>query len=147
MTPHFSLEEFTATNHRNIDNYLPETLHENALQTLRMMERIRAYLGRITGREVPIIITSGYRCKLLNDLVGSHDGSDHLKANAVDWRAIGAGSPYEVCRLLAPVVDELEIGQLIYEFDSWIHTSRITPSKIINRILTINKSGVMSGIH
>jgi hypothetical protein len=40
----------------------------------------------------------------------------------------------------------LGIGQLIYEFESWVHVSTRIPDKIINRIITINKRGVSAGI-
>jgi len=145
LTPNFSLEEFTATNHRNIDNSLPIDLVANATATCEMLERIRAYLNNIKpGTIMPL--TSGYRCKALNKAVGSGDTSDHLKALAADWSARKFGTPYEVCRVLAPVMDELGIGQLIHEYGAWIHTGVSKPSKLINRIITISKMGTQVGI-
>ena len=149
MTPHFTLAEFTrsdtARRHR-VDNTLPADLMPNALQTLQMLERIRAYLSQQAGGEVPIIITSGYRSPAVNALVGSGKTSDHLQACAVDWRAPSFGTAFEVARALAPQVGALGIGQLIHEYGDWVHTSTRMPTKMVNRIITIGHAGVTAGI-
>lgn len=145
ITPHFTMEEFIATNHRNIDNTLPMSLYGNAMQTCEMMERIRTYLCKVVGRDTPINPSSAYRCPELNRAVGSSDSSDHLKALAMDWNAQGL-TPFEVCRLLEPVVDELGIGQLIHEYGRWVHTGVSRPTKAVNRIITIINAGTKAGI-
>lgn len=143
MTPHFSLDEFTASDtaaRLNIDNRLPDELRENALKTLQMMERIRFHI------DAPITITSGYRCEALNRAIGSKPTSDHTLAFAVDFKAPRAGTPFEIAKDLAGVIDVLGIGQLILEFGSWCHVSLARPEKTINRIITIDKTGVKAGI-
>lgn len=143
MTPHFSLSEFTASDtaaRLGIDNDLPDELRENALKTLEMMERIRFHI------DAPITITSGYRCEALNRAVGSKPGSDHTLAFAVDFKAPRAGTPAEIAKDLASVIDVLGIGQLILEFGSWVHVSLARPEKTINRIITIDKTGTRAGI-
>lgn len=145
ITLHFTMEEFIATNHRNIDNTLPMELYGNAFQTCEMMERIRSYLSKVTGRDTSINPSSAYRCLQLNRAVGSSDSSDHVKALAMDWNAQGL-TPFEVCRLLEPVMNELGIGQLIHEYGRWVHTGVNKPSKPINRIITISKQGTIVGI-
>lgn len=143
MTPHFSLDEFTASDtaaRLNIDNRIPDELRENALKTLQMMERIRFHI------DAPITITSGYRCEALNRAIGSKPTSDHTLAFAVDFKAPRAGTPYEIAKDLASVIDVLGIGQLILEFGSWCHVSLARPDKTINRIITIDKTGVRAGI-
>lgn len=143
MTPHFSLEEFTQSDtaaRLNIDNRIPDELRENALKTLQMMERIRFHI------DAPITITSGYRCEALNKAIGSKPTSDHTLAFAVDFKAPKAGTPYEIARDLASVIDVLGIGQLILEFGTWVHVSLARPEKTINRIITIDKTGVRAGI-
>ena len=143
MTPHFSLEEFTASDtaaRLNIDNRLPDELREAAHQTLEMMERIRFHI------EAPITITSGYRCEALNKAVGSKPGSDHTLAFAVDFKAPRAGTPFQIAASLAPVIKIIGIGQLILEFGTWVHVSTRIPDKTINRIITIDKIGVKAGI-
>lgn len=146
LTPHFSLEEFTATTHRNIDNSLPQGLMSNALKTCNMLERIRTYLSQLKGQDVSIILSSGYRCLQLNRAVGSSDTSDHLQALAGDWTAPTFGTPYEICMALAPQVSNLDIGQLIHEFGRWVHTGERQPAKPVNRIITIDSTGTRAGI-
>ena len=143
MTPHFSLEEFTQSDTADrlgIDNTLPEILHDNARKTLEMMERIRFHI------DAPITITSGYRSKALNQAIGSKPTSDHTLAFAVDFKAPKAGKPYDIAKDLAGVIDVIGIGQLILEFGSWVHVSLARPDKAINRIITIDKTGVRAGI-
>ena len=143
MTPHFSLSEFTASDtavRLGIDNDLPIELRENALKTLEMMERIRYHI------DAPISITSGYRCEALNKAVGSKPGSDHTLAFAVDFKAPKAGTPFQIAASLAPVIKIIGIGQLILEFGTWVHVSTRIPDKVINRIITIDKTGTRAGI-
>lgn len=146
LSQHFSLEEFTVSQHRGIDNSLPSFLVPNALETCAMLERIRAYLSGLKGFEVAVSLTSGYRCKPLNDAVGSKDTSDHLKAYAADFRAPMFGDPYTIAMALAQKVDELRIGQLIHEFGSWVHVGVPRPQKLLNRVITISGRGTEVGI-
>ena len=148
MTPHFTLAEFTASDtaaRLGIDNSLPDELREAAKQTLEMMERIRYHI------DAPISITSGYRCEALNKAVGSKPGSDHTSAFAVDFKAPKAGTPADIAKLLVPVISIVGIGQLILEYAApdgggWVHVSTKIPDKIINRIITIDKTGTRAGI-
>jgi len=143
MTPHFSLEEFTASDtaaRLGIDNDLPIELRENALKTLEMMERIRFHI------DAPITITSGYRCEALNKAVGSKPGSDHTLAFAVDFKAPRAGTPFQIAASLAPVFKIIGIGQLILEFGTWVQVRTRIPDKVINRIITIDKTETRAGI-
>jgi len=152
-TEHFTLAEFTHSDtaaRKGIDNTLPADLMLSALQTLEMLERIRAKLGALAGHEVAISISSGYRCPALNMAVGSRSTSDHPKAAAADITAPSFGTPTEIARALAPLVSELGIGQLINEFPSaaggWCHVSWRLPSKTIDRIITITQAGTRPGI-
>lgn len=153
MTPNFHLSEFVRSNHAarmGVSNALPAALMPAALQTLAMMQRIRDRLCVLAGRDIPVTITSGYRCESVNAAVGSRSTSDHLRAAACDWRAPAFGSPTEICIALAPLVGELEIGQLINEFpgsNGWVHTSTRTPTLPANRIITITATGVRPGVH
>ena len=149
LSPHFTLEEFSRSDialRHGIDNSVPPELMQNAIQTAMMLERIRVHLISQRGRPVPIILSSGYRCAQVNRLAGSGQGSDHVRAMAADWAAPEFGSPLDICRALVPVVSLLNIGQLAYEFGSWIHVSTRIPDKEANRIITINKHGTHAGI-
>ena len=148
LSTHFTLKEFTDSDtalRLGIDNTLPVELTDNAKATADLMERIRAFLSDRAGNEVPIDITSGYRCLELNRSIGSHDNSDHRKALACDFRAPTFGTPLEICKALAPAVSVLQIGQLIYEH-TWVHVSVRVPDKLINRIITVAGKDYVPGI-
>jgi hypothetical protein len=142
MTPHFSLAELTAQC-QGLDNTLtPEALQRLAL-TAAMLERVRAHLG------VPIIVTSGYSSRAVNAAVGGVTSSDHAIGSAVDIVAPKFGAPYAVAKTLAPHVNALSIGQIIYESvggKHWVHLSTRTPDKPVNRVITISGKSTLVGI-
>ena len=146
LSPHFTLAELTASNKAKqlgIDNTPPPELLPRLIRLAEMLERIRTTLG------VPIIITSGYRCRALNMAVGGVTSSDHAQGNAADIVAPGYGTPYDVAKLLAPLVSTLGIGQLILEGvkgKQWVHVSTRIPEKASNRIITITDKGAELGI-
>lgn len=153
LTTNFSLDEFIASNtaaRRGINNDLPLALHANARATCEMLERIRAFLSEHLGRPAPILLTSGYRSLAVNRAVGSRDSSAHTRALAADWHCPAVGRPIVVCRLLAPHVERLGIGQLINEFPGasggWVHTSAEAVATH-NRIITITAKGVSQGVN
>ena len=149
MTAHFTIPEFVRSDlatRRGIDNALPDGLQPAALATLEMLERIRTRLSALARRDVSISISSGYRCTALNAAVGSALTSDHPHAAAADFTAPSFGSPIDICRALAPLVDELGIGQLIHEFGQWCHVSTRIPQRMSNRVITISHAGTVAGI-
>ena len=151
ITTNFSLEEFTATQHRHIDNTIPTDLLDKAKETCEMLERIRIHLSIKSRKQVRIYITSGYRSRELNTAVGGQPSSDHVRALAADWIAPKFGTPYEIAKFLAPDVYKLGIGQLIREFadrsgSGWIHTSTRVPNLANNRIITIDRNGTRLGV-
>ena len=84
LSPHFELSEFvvsqTARDH-GLDNTPPAEAVEN-LRALcvHTLEPLREALG------LPIIITSGYRCKKLNLLLVNHSAkSQHMNGEAADF--------------------------------------------------------------
>jgi hypothetical protein len=149
MIPHFTLAEFIRSDvaiFRGIDNTLPPELEADAVLTLEMMERIRAHLSDVAGKDIPIRINSGYRSPEVNAAVRSAPTSDHPKACAVDFVAPEFGTPMEVCKALAPMISVLRIGQLIYEFGLWTHVSTLVPANPVNRIISIGHAGAFPGI-
>jgi len=135
LTPHFSLEELTVTDHREFDN-IPNSSEINNLKRLaEMLEEVKALLG---GK--PIIVNSAFRSKQVNDAVGSKDTSQHRVGCAADIRVPGV-TPDEVVK--AVIASDLSYDQIIREFDRWTHIS--IPNSIHNtarkQALIIDKSG------
>jgi zinc D-Ala-D-Ala carboxypeptidase len=70
----------------------------------------------------PIVVTSGYRPKALNDLVGGSKSSDHLTGCAADIHALGITLP-ELGRVIRSIADEIPLKQAIEEYGQWYHVS------------------------
>lgn len=114
LSAHFTLEELTATSHREIDNTPPETVMQALHDTAEHMEGVRALLGQ------PIHVNSGYRCLVLNQAVGGSIASAHMTGHAVDFICPGFGAPLEVCRKLQAA--GIAFDQVIQE-GTWVHIS------------------------
>lgn len=146
LTQHFSLAELTASTvgrARGINNTPAPELVPRLVLLAEMLERIRSTLN------VPITVTSGYRCPTLNLAVGGVTSSDHTQGHAADIVAPGFGSATQVAQTLAPLVSVLGIGQIILEGvkgKQWVHVSTHAPEKAINRVLTITDTGLRVGI-
>ena len=117
---HFTIQELTrsATATRlHIDN-TPDAAVVRCLELLvdNILDPLRERYG------LPIYVTSGYRCRLLNDAVGGADNSQHMLGQAAD---ITAGSPDENRRLYNLIRQmRLPFDQLIDEQGmQWIHVS------------------------
>lgn len=116
LSPHFTLEELTATSHRGIDNSPSAAVIATLKDTAQHMERVRAILGE------PIHVNSGYRCQALNHAVGGSIKSAHLTGHAVDFICPGFGTPPDVCRKLATTYGGIPFDQIIEE-GTWVHIS------------------------
>lgn len=115
LTPHFSLEELTVTNHRSLDN-TPNSSEINNLKRLaEMLEEVKTLLD---GK--PIMINSAFRSKAVNDAVGSKDTSQHRVGCAADIRVPGL-TPDQVVKAI--IGSSIAFDQIIREFDSWTHIS------------------------
>jgi zinc D-Ala-D-Ala carboxypeptidase len=118
MTPHFTLEELTAseTAERNgWDNSPNDQELANLVRLAEFLEQVKEVLA---GK--PIIISSGLRTKKVNDAVGSKDTSQHRIGCAADFRVPGM-TPDEVVKAI--VASGIEYDQVIREFDRWTHIS------------------------
>jgi len=115
LTPHFTLEELTVTNHRSLDN-TPNSSEINNLKRLaEMLEEVKDLLD---GK--PIMVNSAFRSKAVNDAVGSKDTSQHRVGCAADIRVPGL-TPDQVVKAI--VNSPIAYDQIIREFDSWTHIS------------------------
>ena len=146
LTQHFTLAELTKSStaeRLELDNTPPPEVPPALTSTAEMLERIRSTLG------VPVTVTSGYRAWAVNKAVGGVTSSDHAQGRAADIVAPRYGTPLQIARALAPLVDVLGIGQLIYErfgSTSWVHVSTRVPDKRVNRVITITSAGTQLGV-
>lgn len=86
-----------------------------------MLELIYYVLQPIRDRlKKPMIITSGYRCKRVNELLNGSKTSQHLKGQAADFIVPGMAVD-EVIQFIRN--SYIEYDQLINEYDKWIHIS------------------------
>ena len=135
MTPHFSLAELTHTDHREFDNVPNADETANLQRLAELLEKVKALLGN-----KPVMINSAFRCKQVNDAVGSKDTSQHRLGCAADIRIPGM-LPDEVVR--AVVASGLPYDQIIREFDRWTHISvtNVAGASPRRQALIIDKTG------
>ena len=115
LTEHFSLEELTHTDHREFDN-TPNDAEKTNLERLALfLEQVRDVLGKKA-----IMVNSAFRCKQVNDAVGSKDTSQHRIGCAADIR-VPSMTPDQVVK--AVIASGIGYDQLIREFDRWTHIS------------------------
>ena len=138
MTPlslHFTLEELTTTDHRELSNEPNESETENLKRLATFLEQVKTMLG---GK--PVMVNSAFRSKEVNDAVGSKDTSQHRIGCAADVRVPGM-TPDEVVK--AVIASGLNYDQIIREFDRWTHISipnkKETPAR--KQALIIDKTG------
>lgn len=115
LSPHFTLEELTHTDHREFDNTPNDAELENLKRLADFLEQVKTLLG---GK--PIMVNSAFRSKQVNDAVGSKDTSQHRLGCAADIRVPGM-TPDEVVK--AVIGSSLPYDQVIREFDRWTHIS------------------------
>ena len=135
LSPHFTLEELTHTDHRELDN-TPNQNEINNLQRLaNFLEEVKTALG---GK--PIMVNSAFRSKQVNDAVGSKDSSQHRIGCAVDIRVPGL-TPDEVVRTI--IASGLPYDQILREFDRRTHISvpNIAGAEPRKQALIIDKAG------
>ena len=88
LSAHFTLGELTRSrSHPEVKNIPSPVQVENLKRVCVWLEALRArYNERYGDGEEPIIITSGYRCKELNELITHHSNtSQHMAGQAVDF--------------------------------------------------------------
>jgi len=115
LTPHFSLEELTFTEHREFDNIPNESEIKNLKRLAQFLEMVKEQLDN-----KPIMINSGFRSEALNRSLGSKDSSQHRVGCAADLRVPGM-TPDEVVKAI--IASGLPFDQVIREFDRWTHVS------------------------
>jgi hypothetical protein len=115
LTEHFTLDELTHTDHRELDNTPNDAELENLKRLAEFLEQVKTVLD---GK--PIMVNSAFRSKQVNDAVGSKDTSQHRIGCAADIR-VPSMTPDQVVR--AVIASDLAFDQVIREFDRWTHIS------------------------
>ncbi len=135
MTPHFTLAELTHTDHRTLDNTPDDDAKVNLYRLALFLEQVKEVL-----QFKPIIVSSAYRSKAVNDAVGSKDTSQHRLGCAADFRVPGM-TPDQVVRAI--LASRLDYDQIIREFDAWTHISipNTPETKPRKMALVIDKAG------
>jgi zinc D-Ala-D-Ala carboxypeptidase len=141
MTPHFTLDELTHTDHRELDNTPNESEIANIQRLAEFLEQVKEVLG---GK--PIMVNSAFRSKAVNDAVGSKDTSQHRIGCAADIR-VPAMTPDEVVR--AVIASGIGYDQIIREFSDpvkgggWTHVSipNTPEAKPRKQALIIDRTG------
>jgi len=135
LSEHFTLDELTHTDHREFDNVPNESELANLKRLAAFLETVKSAIG---GK--PIIVNSAFRCKQVNDAVGSSDKSQHRVGCAADIR-VPQMSPDEVVRAI--IAAGLPFDQVIREFDRWTHVSipNTADAKPRGQKLIIDKTG------
>jgi hypothetical protein len=140
LSTHFTLEELVhsqTADRQDIDNTPTAEIVENLRILARGLEAVRALLGR------PMIISSGYRCPRLNQVVGGATNSDHMRGLAADFICPQLGTPAELAQRIR--ASDIVYDQLIYEY-TWCHIG-FAPA-LRRQALTLNKQtrGYLPGI-
>lgn len=81
LSPHFTLEELTFTEHRQFDNTPNDNELANLVRLADFLEQVKTLLD---GK--PIMINSAFRSEQVNAAVGSKDTSQHRRGCAADIR-------------------------------------------------------------
>lgn len=102
---------------KNINNMPDINSLDNMLNLIvYCLQPIRDYIKK------PMVITSGYRNKEINKLVGGKENSQHLTGCAVDFHIQGI-SITQTIELVKK--SGVEYDQLINEHNKWVHISFI----------------------
>lgn len=113
---HFSIDElcFSATAKKNgWENTPPEESRQNLCVLVdNILDPLRDLIG------CPILVSSGYRCHLLNKAVGGSKNSQHMYGQAADILVPGLPSKY----LYKMIMEHFEYDQCIL-YKDFVHVS------------------------
>lgn len=151
LSPHFTLREMTesqtAVKHGIANIPSPEAVENLRRLCQGTLEPLREKLG------LPIIITSGYRCKALNGrIVRNSRKSQHMEGRAADFYVASKGSATESRRELLIKAfrliiedDSIDYDQLIL-YPSFIHVSYVSREKNRRKLTTANGQGTYCAV-
>ena len=145
LSGHFTLGELTKTSAKTPAGNIPSHVHienlknlcENWLEILRKSYII--FYGE--GKDIPLIINSGYRSEAVNKAIGGVKGSNHLTGCAVDIRVTGIEQAIRYAATLLDIADSgKEFDELLIECSPkgtfWLHFA-VRPKDNRRKILFI----------
>lgn len=120
ISENFEWEEFERSetaDRLGIDNSIPNEAAASQIRALvtTLLQPLRTAYGN------PLQISSGYRCKALNDAIGGARNSQHIKGQAAD---IATENPRELAALV--IERQLPFDQMILH-GNFIHLSHKSP--------------------
>lgn len=145
LSPHFCLDEFTKSStaiKHGIQNNPPQEAAENLRRLCaNTLEPLREELG------LPVVITSGFRTKALNDLLAhSSERSQHMQGQAADFYVAPGESGLSRRELLIKAFrliitsQQIDYDQLIL-YPSFIHVSYVSRERNRRTILLGMRNG------
>ena len=145
LSPHFCLDEFTKSStaiKHGIQNNPPQEAVENLRRlSANTLEPLREELG------LPVVITSGFRTKALNDLLAhSSERSQHMQGQAADFYVAPGQSGLSRRELLIKAFrliitsEQIDYDQLIL-YPSFIHVSYVSRERNRRTILLGMRNG------
>lgn len=146
LSPHFKLSEFEVSQkakEHGIANVAPPEAVENLRKLCEgCLEPLREAMC------LPIVITSGYRCKALNDLLAhSSTTSQHMRGEAADFyigpsTSSGTERRELLIRAFRQIItdDTIDFDQLIL-YPTFIHVSYVSREKNRRKLTKANGQG------
>lgn len=147
LSPHFELQEFlvspTAEKYRIDNTPAPENVANLRSLCTYTLEPLREKLG------LPIVITSGFRCKVLNDIVSHRcHRSQHLQGQAADFHVAEAKGSSGLSRRellvkafrLILTSEKIDYDQLIL-YPNFIHVSFVSHESNRHYIMKADGNG------
>lgn len=126
LSEHLDLSEVIRSESakRNGISNMPTAEHINNFKVLaeKVFQPIREHF------RCPIHISSGYRSKELNSIIGGSSSSQHCKGEAIDVDMDGTPNGVTNADVYNFIKDNLDYDQLIWEFGTdknpdWVHVS------------------------
>lgn len=137
LSPHFTLAEMTisqaAARHGLNNQPGPRAIAALTALCLNVLEPVREHFGS------PVIVSSGYRARPVNAVIGGADNSQHCDGEAADFRVQGVAN-IDVCQWM---MKHLTYDQLIYEFGAggWVHVSYRTGGLRNQELSAVRRNG------
>ena len=144
LSDNFDLSEFIRSDYakRNGINNVPNEEQTENLQELciHILEPLRKHF------QIPILISSGFRCDALNAAIGGAKNSQHTMGQAVDIDHDLSANVVTNKMIFDFIIKYLQFDQAIFEFGTkenpdWVHVSYVANNKNRNQVLRAIKHG------